>query len=73
MTVPLKALTDFFREVGADQVEHTEKTYLAHAIGVYNDLKAWGCEEELARVGIAGRPFCIRAAGAELGKLPTAQ
>ena len=52
MTVPFKALTDFFREVGADQVEHTEKTYLAHAIGVYNDLKAWGCEEELARVGV---------------------
>src|SRR5579885_2835265 len=47
-----KELTAFFREVGADSVAHTDKGYLAHAIGVYNDLKTWGCDEELARVGL---------------------
>ena len=48
----LKQISDFLIHVGADQVSHTEKTYLAHAISVYNDLKKWGCEEELARVGV---------------------
>lgn len=52
MQTTFKQLTDFFQEIGADKVEHTDKTYLAHAIGVYNDLKAWGWEEELARAGL---------------------
>jgi len=52
MQTTLKQLTDFFQEVGADQVNHSDKTYLAHAIGVYNDLKKWGWDEDLARTGI---------------------
>ena len=52
MRPTFKQLTQFFIDVGADQVSHTNKTYLAHAIGVYRDLKAWGCSEELARVGL---------------------
>lgn len=52
MTATFKQLTDFFQEIGATEVEHTDKTYLAHAIGVYSDLKKWGCSEEVARVGI---------------------
>lgn len=47
-----KDLTDYLHEVGAAEVTHTEKGYLAHAIGVYNDLKKWGWDEELARAGI---------------------
>ena len=52
MATTIKELTDFFQEIGANDVEHTNKTYVGHAIGVYNDLKKWGCEEELAQVGI---------------------
>jgi len=52
MTATFKELTEFFRDIGADKVGHSDKTFLAHAIGVYNDLKAWGCDEDLARVGI---------------------
>lgn len=47
-----KELTAFFVANGAAEVSHTDKTYLAHAIGVYTDLKAWGCDEDLARVGL---------------------
>ncbi|MDA1016915.1 MAG: hypothetical protein O3A00_20960 [Planctomycetota bacterium] len=47
-----KELTDFFIRIGADQVAHTDKTYLAHAIGVHNDLKAWGCNAELCVAGL---------------------
>jgi Domain of unknown function (DUF6817) len=47
-----KQLTDFFMAVGADSVSHTEKTYLAHVIGVYQDLKSWGAEEELCRAAM---------------------
>ena len=47
-----KELTDFFQRVGANEVQHTNKGYLAHAIGVYNDLKAWGWDEELANTGL---------------------
>ena len=52
MTVALKQLTDFFIQIGADQVGHTEKSYLAHAIGVHQDLRTWGCDEELCRAGL---------------------
>lgn len=52
MTATFKELTEFFRDLGADDVGHSDKTYLAHAIGVYNDLKQWGCDEDVARVGI---------------------
>ncbi len=52
MSPTFKQLTDFFRSLGADQVGHTEKTYLAHAIGVYRDLQAWGCDEDLCRAGM---------------------
>ena len=52
MSVTLKQMSEFLFRVGADKVSHTEKGYLAHAIGVYNDLKEWGCDDELIRVGV---------------------
>lgn len=39
MDQSLKKLVKFFQELGADGVGHSDKTYLAHALGVYNDLK----------------------------------
>ncbi len=47
-----REMTDFFQEIGAADLPHTGKTYLAHGISVYNDLKKWGCDEELCRVGL---------------------
>jgi hypothetical protein len=47
-----KELTDFFQQVGASDVAHTTKTYLAHAISVHSDLKKWGCDEEMQNVGL---------------------
>jgi hypothetical protein len=47
-----KRMTDFFMAVGANDVSHSEKTYLAHAIGVHNDLKEWGCSEDVCRGGM---------------------
>ncbi|HEY7159559.1 MAG TPA: hypothetical protein VH575_36770 [Gemmataceae bacterium] len=47
-----KQMIDFLLELGTEQVSHTEKTYLAHVIGVYNDMKAHGCTEELCRAGM---------------------
>lgn len=38
MAATFKQLTDFFISIGADQIEHTEKGYLAHAIGIHNDI-----------------------------------
>ena len=35
MAASFKELTSFFREIGAADVGHTNKTYLAHCIGVY--------------------------------------
>jgi (p)ppGpp synthase/HD superfamily hydrolase len=52
MVPTFKQLTDFFISIGAVQIEHTEKGYLAHAIGVHNDLKFWGCDEEVCRAGM---------------------
>ncbi len=52
MPPTFKQLTDFFLSVGADEIAHTDKGYLAHAIGVHNDLKAWGCDEDICRAGM---------------------
>jgi hypothetical protein len=52
MPTTFKQLTDFFVELGADKIPHTETVYLAHAIGVHNDLKVWGCDEEICRAGL---------------------
>ena len=47
-----KQRTNFFRQIGADDISHSEKTYVAHGIGVYNDLKAWGCAVEICDAGL---------------------
>jgi len=47
-----KRMTNFIREVGADEVSHSEKTYLAHAIGVHNDLREWNCDESMCCAGV---------------------
>lgn len=52
MQPSFKQLTDFMLELGAEQVSHTEKSYLAHNIGVYNYMKARGCNEELCQAGL---------------------
>ncbi len=52
MSVTFKQLTDYLIETGADAVSHTKKGYLAHAIGVYNDLKKWGFDEDFSRAGL---------------------
>ena len=44
-----KRLTDFLLELGTEQVGHTDKTYLAHVVGVYRDMEERGCTEELCR------------------------
>lgn len=52
MAKTFKELTAYFSQVGADSVSHTEKSYVAHAIGVYTDLKEWGRDETFARIGL---------------------
>lgn len=52
MAVKFKELTDYIISLGAADIGHTDKTYLAHAIGVYNDLKTWGVSEELCHAGL---------------------
>lgn len=52
MKSEFKQLTDFLVKLGVEQIGHSEKSYLAHLIGVYQDMKAHGCSEELARAGM---------------------
>jgi hypothetical protein len=52
MQKDFKRLTDFFIEVGADSVGHTNKSYLAHVIGVYRDMESAGCPDEVCRAGM---------------------
>ena len=51
-TISFNALTQYFQRVEAVDVPHTGKSYLAHGIGVYRDLKAWGWAETAARAGL---------------------
>ena len=52
MDAGYKQLTDFLVALGTDQVAHSEGYFLAHLIGVYRDLKAWGAEEPVCRAGM---------------------
>jgi len=52
MDAQFQQYLDFFRDIGADDVEHSGKTYLAHAAGVQRDLQKWGCGEDLCRAGL---------------------
>lgn len=47
-----KEMTQYFQDVGADDVPHTQKSYLAHGIGVYTDMKAWGGNEVLCNAAL---------------------
>jgi hypothetical protein len=47
-----RRMVAFIRDVGADEVSHSEKTYLAHAIGVYNDMRRWGGNEDWCRAAM---------------------
>ncbi|MEM7131741.1 MAG: DUF6817 domain-containing protein [Chloroflexota bacterium] len=47
-----KDMTNYIISLGAADLGHSEKTYLAHNIGVYNDLKAWNASEDLCRAGL---------------------
>src|SRR5579871_4245238 len=48
----IKRLTDYLLSVGIDDIAHTNKTYLAHLVGVYRDLESWGCAEDVCRAGM---------------------
>jgi hypothetical protein len=52
MDHPLKRLSDFLLSIGVEQVSHTKKTYLAHLIGVYRDMQAAGCAEDVCQAGM---------------------
>src|SRR5256714_843059 len=47
-----KQLTDFLVSLGTETVAHSNKSYLAHLIGVYRDMQAAGCTEEVCRAGM---------------------
>lgn len=48
----IRQLTDFLIEQGIDNIEHTNKTYLAHLIAVYKYLEFMGYSLEVACGGM---------------------
>ncbi len=52
MTATFKELTDYLVSLGTADIGHTEKSYLAHAIGVRNDMKAWGESDDLCNAAL---------------------
>ena len=53
MTDPqYKAMTRFLRDIGTESVPHTDTVFLAHLIGVYNDLRDWNASTAVCRAGM---------------------
>ena len=50
--MPLKTMTDYIVHLGAAKLPHTRTTYLAHAAGVYNDMRSWNGDDELCRAAM---------------------
>lgn len=42
----------FLKELGTDDIPHTDKPFLAHLISVYRDLERWGGSLPLCRAGM---------------------
>ena len=47
-----KAMTRFLRDLGTENVPHTETVFLAHLVGVYNDLQTWKASIPVCRAGL---------------------
>ncbi len=52
MESTFRDLTNYLVALGIDDVKHSDKGFLAHLIGVYQDLKVWGCDEAVCRAGL---------------------
>jgi len=52
MVLDMKTMTDYLIAFGAENVPHTRKTYLGHAISVYQDMKGWQADDELCRAAM---------------------
>ncbi len=52
MSERMRRFADYLKELGAADIGHSENTYLAHASGVYRDLKSWGCGQALCDAGM---------------------
>lgn len=52
METKFKDLTNYIISLGAADINHSDKTYLAHAISVHNDMKAWGGNDALCRAAL---------------------
>lgn len=52
MAHDFRRLTDFLVSHGTDKIPHSDTPFLAHLIGVYKDLKEWGCEEHVMLAGL---------------------
>jgi hypothetical protein len=52
MAEDMKRLTNFLVEFGIEQIPHTNKSYLAHLVGVYRLMESQGCSEELCSAGM---------------------
>ncbi len=52
MTEDFRRLIEFLRGIGAEQVAHTQKTYIGHLVAVYQLMQEQGCSEELCRAGM---------------------
>ena len=48
----IKDLSKFYISIGADNIRHTKKTLLAHAIGVYKGLKDQGFPTDVCHSGL---------------------
>ena len=47
-----KRMTDFLVAIGTTDVAHSGKGFLAHLVGVYQDLERWGCGIDVCRGGM---------------------
>ena len=52
MKTDLKPMTDYLIGLGINDIEHTEKSYLAHLIAVCRGLGRWNCAEHVCLAGL---------------------
>lgn len=47
-----RKMTRFLRDLGTDDISHSDKSFLAHLVAVHRDLEKWGCRQAVCRAGM---------------------
>jgi hypothetical protein len=47
-----REMVQFLKDLQTDDIQHVGKSFMAHLISVFNDLRRWGADQDVCRAGL---------------------